>query len=61
MKGYTSMGIMRLVEQGHITFNSTVAPLIDPFLKKVNGSSLQDIWNGDETVNKITIYQLLHM
>ena len=33
MKGYTSMGIMRLVEQGVFGLNSTVAPLIDPFLQ----------------------------
>jgi len=22
---------------------------------------MQEIWNGDETINKVTIYQLLHM
>jgi CubicO group peptidase (beta-lactamase class C family) len=51
MKGYTSMGIMRLVESGAITLNSTVAPIIDPFLKKINGSSIQDIWGGDDKIN----------
>lgn len=61
MKGYTSMGIMRLIDQGHITLNSTVAPLVDPFLKKINGSSMLEIWNGDATIEKVTIYQLLHM
>ena len=56
MKGYTSMGIMRLVDQKLISLNSTVAPLIDPFLKKINGTSMVEIWNGDETINKVTIY-----
>jgi len=55
------MGIMRLVEQKSITLNSTVAPLIDPFLKKINGTSMLELWNGDTTIEKLTIYQLLHM
>ena len=46
MKGYTSMGIMRLVEQGVFGLNSTVAPLIDPFLQRINGTSMLKLWNG---------------
>jgi len=56
MKGYTSMGIMRLVEQGVFTLNSTVAPLVDPFLKKINGTTMLELWNGDATINKVTIW-----
>jgi len=51
MKGYTSMGIMRLVEQGVFGLNSTVAPLIDPFLKKINGTTMLELWKGDATIN----------
>ena len=61
MKGYTAMGIMRLVEQGVFTLNSTVAPLVDPFLKKINGTTMLELWNGDATINQVTIWQLLHM
>jgi CubicO group peptidase (beta-lactamase class C family) len=43
MKGYSSMRIMRLFESGAITLNSTVETIIDSFLKKINGSSMQDI------------------
>jgi len=56
MKGYTAMGIMRLVEQGVIGLNSTVAPLIDPFLKRINGTTMLELWNGDETINTVTIW-----
>ena len=51
MKGYTSMGIMRLVEQGVFGLNSTVAPLIDPFLMKINGSTMLELWKGNTLIN----------
>lgn len=51
MKGYTAIGIMRLVEQGAFGLNSTVAPLIDPFLKKINGTTMLEIWNGNKIIN----------
>ena len=34
---------------------------VDDFLKKVNGSTILDIWNGNQTIHNVTIYQLLHM
>jgi len=56
MKGYTSMGIMRLVEQEVFGLNSTVAPLVDPFLKRINGTTMLELWNGDKTIEQVTVW-----
>jgi len=62
----TGTGVLRLIEQGKISFDSKAAPLIDPFLKKMadldptqNFTSMADLW-GPETAN-ITVKDLLSM
>jgi len=34
---------------------------VDDFLKKANGTTILEMWNGNETIHNVTIYQLLHM
>lgn len=60
-KAYTSMGIMRLIESGAMGFNDTIAEHVDEILTRSNGTTLLQIWKGDQTINTVTIYQLLHM
>lgn len=60
-KPYTAVSIMKLVEDGKMHLNDSISQHVDEFLMKTNHSTLLDIWKGDETINKVTIYQLLHM
>ena len=61
IKPYTAMSVIRLIQEGKIGFNDTVASHIDPILKSGNGAKLLELWGGNELVNNVTIYQLLHM
>jgi CubicO group peptidase (beta-lactamase class C family) len=61
MKGHTAMAVMRLVDQKIIGLNDTVAPLVDDFLMRTNGTNLLKLFNGDRRVLDITVYHLLHM
>eukprot|EP00929_Paragymnodinium_shiwhaense_P050969 TRINITY_DN2565_c0_g1_i1.p1 TRINITY_DN2565_c0_g1~~TRINITY_DN2565_c0_g1_i1.p1 ORF type:complete len:535 (-),score=39.77 TRINITY_DN2565_c0_g1_i1:455-2059(-) len=58
-KSWTAVAIVRLVEAGKIGYNDTVASLIDPFLMRTNSTTLFKLW-GDDRINHITVYQLLH-
>ena len=60
-KAYTAMGIIRLIESGQMHFNDTINTHVDKILMSSNGTTLLKMWHGDETINKVTIYQLLHM
>ena len=60
-KAWTAMNVLRLVEKGELHFNTTIPSLVDDFLHKTNGSSILQIWDGDKTVEKVTLYNLLHM
>ena len=55
------MSVLRLVQEGKVGLNDTVAQHIDPILKSGNGTTLLDLWNGNELINTVTIYQMLHM
>ena len=62
----TGTGVLRLVDQGKITLDSSIPPLIDPLLATMAAkdpsqgfSSLRELW-GDE-VSKITVKDLLWM
>ena len=60
-KTWTAVGIMRLIEEGRMGFNDTIDKHVDQLLKESNGTTLLELWNGDATINTVTIYQLLHM
>ena len=60
-KSFTAMGIIRLIEAGEMNFNDTVASRVDKILMSSNGTTLLKMWKGDERINKITLYQVLHM
>ena len=60
-KTFTTMTIMKYVEDGKMSLNDTIGSRCDEWLKKTNGSSLVEILQGDETINHVTLYQLLSM
>jgi len=60
-KSYTAMGIIRLIQAGEMSFNDTIASRVDKILMSSNGTTLLEMWQGDERINQITIYQVLHM
>ena len=47
-KAYTVMGIMRLIEAGDIGFNDSISTHVDNILLRSNGTTLSEIWKGDE-------------
>jgi CubicO group peptidase (beta-lactamase class C family) len=52
---------MKLVQGGSIKLDDPAYLYVDPFLKKTNDTTLRELWKGDETVEQITIEQLLAM
>ena len=60
-KAYTVMGIMRLIENGTMGFNDTIASHVDEILSRSNETTMSDLWNNDTLLNEVTIYRLMHM
>ena len=47
---------MRLIEAGKVGWNDTIDMHVNEFLKKANGSTIQDVWHGDPVINSVTIW-----
>ena len=41
--------VMRLVDEGAIQKNAKVAPLVDTFLTRANGTTLGELWGSNST------------
>ena len=59
-KLYTSVAVLQAHEQGLIDLDAPVAPVIDPFLMRTNGTTLFQLWQN-EAINQVTARQLLSM
>ena len=55
-KAFTGVGVLRLIEEGKVGWNDTIDMHVNDFLKKANGSTIQDVWLGDPMINTVTIY-----
>ena len=55
-KAYTVMATLRLIDQGVMGFNDTIASHVDKILMASNGTTLLDIWKGDTKINTVTLY-----
>lgn len=60
-KTFTAVGIMRLAQQGKLDLDATAASLIDPWMKAHGRLSLKMQWDGDDTIETVTVRQLLQM
>mmetsp|Transcript_30340 Transcript_30340/g.48313 ORF Transcript_30340/g.48313 Transcript_30340/m.48313 type:complete len:368 (+) Transcript_30340:40-1143(+) len=61
-KLWTSVSILRLVQQHHIKLDDPVHKYVDPiFARYTNHSSLKDCLDNQTAANDITIKHLLHM
>lgn len=60
-KAYTTMAVMRLIEDGKMGFNDTITQHVDEILMRSNGTTMLELFKGDTRILKVTIYQLLHM
>ena len=60
-KAFTAAAAVKMAERGVFSLDDKAHVYADRMLVPLNGSTLQDIWGGDATVNDITIRQLLHM
>lgn len=60
-KTFTAMTILRYIEEGKMSFNDTISSKCDDWLKKTNGTTLLEIFQGDETILNVTLWHLLSM
>ena len=55
------MNVIRLIEAGKLGFNDTLSSRVDDLLYKINGTSVLEIWGGRKQIERVTLWQLLHM
>lgn len=62
-KSYTAAMLMQLVEQSLVGLDDLVYEHLDPWLTQQNPPhpTLKETWKGDDTINTVTIRQLLSM
>jgi D-alanyl-D-alanine carboxypeptidase len=60
-KTFTSVAILKLVQRGTIGLDDPVHQYVDPYLQRTNGTTLLKLWGGNETIQTVTIRQLLGM
>ena len=60
-KMFTTMSILKYVEEGKMHLNDTLSSRCDKWLWKTNGTSLLEIFQGDEKINQVTLFQLMTM
>ena len=60
-KAYTAATVVQLVDQGMLALDDPMHRYVDPVLTRLNGTTLLDLWNGDTTINTVTIRHLLGM
>ena len=61
MKPFTAVGILRLIEQGKMGFNDTIASHVNQIFMSNNGTTIEKIFNDSGYISNVTIYELLHM
>jgi len=49
------------VDRGHSHVHDYIFGHVSNILAKDNGTSLLELWNNDDRINKVTFYDLLHM
>eukprot|EP00039_Didymoeca_costata_P025250 m.12722 g.12722 ORF g.12722 m.12722 type:complete len:446 (-) comp4722_c0_seq1:151-1488(-) len=59
-KPFTATSIFLLIEQGVFGLDDAFQPLVDPYLTKYNGTTLQKLGWGPE-ISRVTLRMLLHM
>lgn len=60
-KPWTCTAIMQANESGLIDLDSPIAQYVDPVLRRLNGTTMLELWNGNNTVNNITARRLMSM
>jgi CubicO group peptidase (beta-lactamase class C family) len=60
-KSWTALGVLQLVQAGEVKLSDSVADLVNPFVSNGKGTNLEEMWDGDTTINKVTVEQLLRM
>ena len=59
-KPWTAVAVLKLVEKGAFGLDDPIPPLIDPWLRKYNGTTLTGLgWTSE--IGKVTVRMLLHM
>ena len=55
-KPFTAMSIMKLVEEGKVGLNDTIAEHVDDFLQRTENTTLLELWQGNPFINQITVF-----
>ena len=58
-KMFTGPAVLQLVEKGVVSLEDPVAKHVDPILKHLNGTTMEDKWGAP--IRGVTIRHLLHM
>jgi CubicO group peptidase (beta-lactamase class C family) len=61
-KSFTATAVAQLVERGLIkSWDEPAYKHVDPVLSRLNGTTMLELWNGDSTIQSVTIRQLATM
>ena len=58
-KQYTAASVLRQVERGKLTLDEPIYTIIDPWLRKVNGTTLRKLWGKE--VEVVSARQVIQM
>eukprot|EP01060_Flectonema_neradi_P015671 TRINITY_DN22317_c0_g1_i1.p1 TRINITY_DN22317_c0_g1~~TRINITY_DN22317_c0_g1_i1.p1 ORF type:complete len:425 (+),score=89.66 TRINITY_DN22317_c0_g1_i1:46-1320(+) len=58
-KTFTGSAVLKFVDEGKLSLDDKISPIINPFMMRANGTTL-DYRFGD-VINEVTVRQLLHM
>ena len=60
-KAYTAATVVQLVDRGALKLDDPMHQYVDPVLRRLNATDLLTLWNGDATIQDVTVRHLLHM
>jgi CubicO group peptidase (beta-lactamase class C family) len=52
---------MRMYEKGLLDIDAPISRYVDPVLKRLNGTTMQELWNGDPLVHNVTARLVMGM
>ena len=60
-KTFTAAAVMQLLDAGLLSLDDPAHKHVDPVLKRLNGTTLLQVWSGDARIQRVTVGQLLSM
>eukprot|EP00038_Savillea_parva_P013554 m.8563 g.8563 ORF g.8563 m.8563 type:complete len:543 (+) comp2550_c0_seq1:54-1682(+) len=60
-KPFTAAAILQLHDAGYLDIDDPIAGYVDPILRRLNGTTMLELWGGDTTCMKVTFRMLAGM